>query len=66
MFTTIFIKRPGLATMAVRVFRARPWQMKAARAMRRAGFSDREICSRLQIRPERFIGALGPHSLFKI
>lgn len=66
MFTTIFIKRPGKSSMAVRVFRARPWQMKAARAMRRAGFKDAEICFRLRINRRRFIGAIGPHSLFKI
>lgn len=66
MHSTIFIRRPGLSTMAVRVFRRRPWQMRAARAMRRAGYPDNEICARLRIRPGRFTVALGPHSLFKI
>lgn len=66
MHTNIFVKRPGMATMRVRVFRRRPWQMKAARAMQRAGIAEHAICRALGINRERFQKRIGPHAFFKI
>lgn len=63
--SSIFIKRAGMSTMQVRVFQCRPWQLRAARGMRRAGHPPHVVCSSLGIRRERLTRSIGPHSFFK-
>lgn len=63
---SIFIKRSGLATMQVRVFKRRPWQLKAARGMRRKGIAEHVICYSLGINRARLSRSFGPAAFFKL
>jgi hypothetical protein len=54
-----------MSTMQVRVFRRRPWQMRAARGMRRAGHPVHVVCYSLGIKRDRLTAAIGPHAFFK-
>lgn len=63
--TSIFIRRAGMSTMHVRVFHVRPWQIKAARGMRKKGFPVHVVCYSLGIKRARLTAKIGPHSFFK-